>query len=728
MLETIIGPVRDRSGVDALLRVLTSQNWSGTLYVGYPVVALPDGPASIDALLACRERGVVVIDLYKAAATCSSEEVQARQDDLFRAVSAALLTAGHLVINRRLAVDINIVTLLPPGTSVIASNDPGVAPILATPDDFLATIQQFGPVDQATLIRVNAGIQRIGSIKATAKRAPVTRADSRGAALQRIEREIRYFDGWQKAAAIETPEGPQRIRGLAGSGKTVVLAHKAAYLHAQRPEWRIALTFYTRTLYQQFRTLVERFYYDQTREAPNWNQLQVLHAWGARDRTGVYKSIAEHVGVKVRDVTAAKAAFFKTELFAGTCGEVVSALLARGIDERGQSLVDPLWDVVLIDEAQDLPASFFEMVYLITAPPKRIVWAYDELQNLGDYEMLSPSKLFGSDGNGRPHVELPPDRPGSPRTDIILPVCYRNTPWALTTAHALGFGVYRERGLVQFFDQAELWSDIGYETVEGNIVAGQKVTLARAPEASPGIFRELLGPADAVTCEVFADAEEQAAWVAGQVRKNLTTDELSARDVLIVIATPFNFEQHVTPVIKALKREGVVGHAVGISTGPDSMFTDDTTSVPIVGIHRAKGNEAPMVYVLHAEYGAESMELIRRRNALFTAVTRSRAWVRLCGCGLPMEAIKKEVDRVVEEGYRLSLVVPTPEQLRRMRQINRDMTSDQRALVRKGTESAAALAELADQDDGLLDAALAALSPDSRERLLQALRAAREED
>jgi len=60
-------------------------------------------------------------------------------------------------------------------------------------------------------------------------------AESRGGILRRLEQEIANLDQWQKTAAIGSPEGPQRIRGIAGSGKTVVLALKAAYLHAQNP-------------------------------------------------------------------------------------------------------------------------------------------------------------------------------------------------------------------------------------------------------------------------------------------------------------------------------------------------------------------------------------------------------------------------------------------------------------------------------------------------------------
>jgi superfamily I DNA and RNA helicase len=69
--------------------------------------------------------------------------------------------------------------------------------------------------------------------------------------LKDIERNIANLDQWQKAAAIESPEGLQCIRGLAGSGKTIVLALKAAYRHSQKPEWRIAVAFHSRALYQQ---------------------------------------------------------------------------------------------------------------------------------------------------------------------------------------------------------------------------------------------------------------------------------------------------------------------------------------------------------------------------------------------------------------------------------------------------------------------------------------------
>ena len=54
----------------------------------------------------------------------------------------------------------------------------------------------------------------------------------------------------------------------------------------------------------------------------------------------------------------------------------------------------PIFNAVLIDEAQDLPPEFFQLVYLFTKDPKRIVWGYDELQKLSEAAMPSTDELL----------------------------------------------------------------------------------------------------------------------------------------------------------------------------------------------------------------------------------------------------------------------------------------------------------------------------------------------
>jgi hypothetical protein len=59
---------------------------------------------------------------------------------------------------------------------------------------------------------------------------------TKGKQAELVEAAITLFDQAQKWGRMGTVTGPQRVRGLAGSGKTVVLAMKAAQLHLQHRE------------------------------------------------------------------------------------------------------------------------------------------------------------------------------------------------------------------------------------------------------------------------------------------------------------------------------------------------------------------------------------------------------------------------------------------------------------------------------------------------------------
>jgi len=50
---------------------------------------------------------------------------------------------------------------------------------------------------------------------------------------------------------------------------------------------------------------------------------------------------------------------------------------------------------------------------------------------------------------------------------------------------------------------------------------------------------------------------------------------------------------------------------------------------------------------------------------LFTAITRSRCWVNICGIGEKMKKIKKEIDLVREKNYQLDFIFPSDLEKRR---------------------------------------------------------------
>jgi superfamily I DNA and RNA helicase len=208
----------------------------------------------------------------------------------------------------------------------------------------------------------------------------------------------------------------------------------------------------------------------------------------------------------------------------------------------------------------------------------------------------------------------------------------------------------------------------------GRVAPGEHVTLSRDSGSTPRYFHELLDRKDAVRCVAFPDTASEAEWVAEEIARNLADDGLTSRDVLIVSANPFFSQADSLPLIRALTRRNVRSHFAGAAGRVDELFGTEG-SVPISGINRAKGNEAAMVYVVHAEHGAYGGSIVRRRNTLFSAITRSRAWTRITGAGEQMHIIEREVNHVSAHDYKLVLTVPTPAELARMRKLQRDSTS-----------------------------------------------------
>lgn len=644
--------------IATIKRKLEDAGVEGTFYIGYPVMASADSSTTIDALLVSQKPGLVAFHF-----TQKGEDFQAAQDKLFYVLESNLGRHESLRRKRSLGVPVNVVSLFPEGDAP-ATLDPAYP--TASPSTLVAAFAAMNPLEDAGLYRnLSAAIQRVTSIKPVKKRQNVAKEGSRGSVLRAIEREIANLDRWQKSAAIETPEGPQRIRGLAGSGKTVVLALKAAYLHTQHPDWQIAVTFHSRSLYQQFKDLIERFTLEHMGDKPDWEHLHIMHSWGSSSTEGIYSVACAAANMPPTNYLSAKSRFGVMRAFEGVCNELAAAMKGREFN---------VYDAVLIDEAQDLPKSFFRIVDAITKAPKRIVWAYDELQNLSEAGMASTPELFGRD------IQLT-NTPGSPQQDIILPVCYRNTPWALTLAHALGFGLLREKGMVQHFDEPGLWAEIGYMVEKGPLADGSDVVLSRAPRSFPEFFPKLLTPQDAVQSFRFGTKDEQYAAIAAQIDVNLKQDEIDPDDILIVLPEPITARDEYYSLRKHLDSRGIPSSLAGVTNDRD-LFSQQGI-VTVSGVYRAKGNEAPMVYVANADFCVAGHELIRLRNILFTSITRSRGWVRLCGVGDRMDALQKEIDGVVAQGFKLAFRIPTQAERDTMRTINRDRTAEEMSQIRK---------------------------------------------
>ena len=665
---------------NALVKMIDRANISGTLFVGYPIVNTPNGPHHIDALMVSPDHGVVVFDLVEGS---NFDGYESRQDDSANMIEARLKMHRPLIERRKLRIPIHTLTFAP-AINTDSRAQSGYS--LANRTNLIRELHQvcWEKSNKEVFRSTLSALENVGGIRKRQTNRTVTEDSSRGARLKRLEDSIATLDAMQGRAVIETVNGVQRIRGLAGSGKTIVLALKAAYLHAQHPEWRIAVTFHTRSLKGHFRRLITNFSINQTGFEPNWDNLRIVNAWGApgdKERDGIYCEFCRLHGLDYFDFESARRRFGKPE-FRNVCKNAMEQFKKVNAESK-------CYDTILIDEAQDLPDAFLQICYELLHEPCRLTYAYDELQNLGNESLPSPEEIFGKGADGEHRVQLKSRGHHNDPHDLILEKCYRNSRPVLVTAHALGFGIYRQQTdattprLVQMFDNPLLWTDIGYHVQTGQLKDGHKVKLFRPEETSPEFLEDHSSLDDLVKFVCFEDRNEQAEWVANAIHEDLTSEELCHDDIVVINTNPLTTRNEVGPIRTRLLKLGVNSHVAGVHTSSDEFFKEHAKSVTFTGVHRAKGNEAGMVYIINAQdcYGG-MRNVANIRNRLFVAITRSKAWVRVVGFGSKMKQLLVEFEQLKSQDFHLHFTYPTEQERQQMRIVHRDMTTAERELVR----------------------------------------------
>ncbi len=532
---------------------------------------------------------------------------------------------------------------------------------------------------------------------------------TRAAVLAQLQQQFSQLDLQQERIGKQIPPGPQRIRGIAGSGKTVLLCQKAALMHLKYPEWDIALVFFSRSLYEQIVALLDkwlrRFSNGEIGYDPNNNQkLRSLHAWGAQDRPGLYSTICRAAGVG--RLTVGDTDFQEpSQALAYVCRHLLKS-----------AKIPQIFDAILIDESQDLIVDrkfnfqgkqpFFWMAYqalrLVNIPgysnyelfqestdvnrkileklPKnsplyqssnpdlrRLIWAYDEAQSLECLEIPTASKLFGEQLG---HLVSGEYTDGIKKTEIMHK-CYRIPGPILTAAHGIGMGLLRRGGMLTGITRVEDWKAIGYEVIvdktskinaaifkSNQYQLAKKVTIFRPPDNSPNLVPKLwVNPV--LEFEAYRSRQEELTALAEDILYNLKIDGLRpSREILvIVLGSGFEAMELETYTANFLMQQGIdiyipstpscnllkVNQA---NSQPDRFWCEG--GVTVSRIHRAKGNEADMVYLVGFDYIAKDESNLSLRNQLFVALTRSKGWLKLSGTGAyPMY---DEMWRVMQSG------------------------------------------------------------------------------
>jgi len=361
---------------------------------------------------------------------------------------------------------------------------------------------------------------------------------------------------------------------------------------------------------------------------------------------------------------------FRTYTDASTYFGTQSAV--KALDSACQELLDEsipeLYDAIFIDEGQDFGSSYYRLCYHLLKQPKRIIWGYDEIQSLEALEIPTAETLFGRDADNNPLVDLDGSYPGDIEKDQILYHCYRNPRPVLVAAHTFGLGLLRRGGAIQFIDTVGGWQDIGYEiqgATDNKLKAGERVTLIRPEENSPHHLEKLAGYKSLVTHRVFTNKDEECSWIAEDIARQFTAEELRPEEIAIII---LDARRKFVDNELALFQNELTKRGLRIfNTARTLDVFRQEHHISFANVFRAKGNEASLVYVYGFERtsGQSDVDIVKRRNTAFTAMTRTKGWLVLTGVGNAAAELFEEVDAALAQIGSVSFIVPDVNNIQR---------------------------------------------------------------
>lgn len=629
----------------------------GELYLGYPIYIdeIANRRTCVDIALISKI-GVYIFNILTEPVTDYGEI----QDDIYSKVEAKFKKQKFLFKKRALIFEFYTVTY-----ALADIKEQDEYPIVKNVDEVISYIKETCRKEEFSddlYTKILSGLQEAYGINTRTERGDVSEG-TKAYAINEMASLIEKYDGRQMEAILSDTTEIQRIRGMAGSGKTIVLARKAVELHTAHPDWNIVVTYSTRSLREQLETLIGRFYSAKNDGAKyNTDKLKIMQSWGSASSTGVYYEVCLRHGISPMNVNEAKAKYGKhANLFSRMCGDLLASIKD----------FQKMYDCILIDEAQDFDKNYLQLCLRILGKEQRLVYAYDELQKLNEEAMPNPEQIFGR----------------SVEHDTPLTVCYRNQGNAIVTAHAIGMGLYRKEGILQLPSSSSVWEAIGYVS-DTPIEEGKEVLLYRTLETSPELLK--VDKEDIIDFLCYDDARSMYNSLLDMIKEDLEEQQLLPKDIMIIDMDTYdysrncmrlkniqssinsekayddNFEYH-----EELEKYKYDIHTAGAAS-PEDFFRDD--SIVYSSVRRAKGNETFMVYIVNSQKCVNSLQRRSDRNALFTAITRSKGWVRVLGFGEDMETLKQEFEEIKNHEYKLYFPeYPDKEKLKEIFLNNKDV-------------------------------------------------------
>lgn len=378
----------------------------------------------------------------------------------------------------------------------------------------------------------------------------------------------------QQLCGFNMDGGPRLVRGVAGSGKTFVLAHwlqKTVQKLADQPDARVWAVYANQSLQRLIAdTIEEAWRADGGTGRSPLERVQLLHA----------KNLLQDLFREARlpwsgdpwDYNAQAAEFLKHQPF---------------------EQVKPRCNAMFIDEAQDMGPDMLELLAALVAPsnptqPKSraVNIFYDDAQNIYGRPRPVWSEI-GLGMRGRSRVMKESFRSTRPITEFALNVLYRLQPPAADSDHK----ELVELGLIEkVARKSGPWWNVRYSQVEGPVP----------------LFRK------------YSTLEQQVQALSDQVLRWITIEGVKPGDICILCndnAFLRRVEDELGPRLREMKAR--------IVTNPGQGEAREGNAVVVSTSHSFKGYEAEVVVIGGVERFIAQKKILP--NNLYVAMTRARS-------------------------------------------------------------------------------------------------------
>ncbi|MFJ7664855.1 3'-5' exonuclease [Lysinibacillus sp. NPDC097162] len=384
--------------------------------------------------------------------------------------------------------------------------------------------------------------------------------------------DIKTMDLHQEKLAKQIGDKNRLIRGVAGSGKTLVLAARAKLLAKQHPDWKILILCYNISLARAIEQMI--FHMMHTPDS--------LFEFDFSNNTDGFKPQKHHI--EVRNFHAFLKQDLKTE-------EGKIQLLLEKM-EKGEVIL-PKYDAIMIDEGQDFESEWFKLVAnLLNPDTMSLLLVEDRAQSI--YKRTrSYIQDTGLSFQGRSKV---------------LSINYRNTAQIVKFA----WDFYQHFSVLK--------NKVVSKEINGEIIAPQST---RRKGDEPAIIRR-------------NNFFEEARIVALQIQKLHIERKIPYHEILILYRVKKSKGQDYVAILQQqLSEIGIPYYWIAESAVSKRAFEREEESVKISTIDSSKGLDFQVVFMVNLDntpwYLEEDVEQEVAR--LYIGMTRAKQYLCLSYSG-----------------------------------------------------------------------------------------------